>query len=376
MKQPPPDPPSIDQVLQNAPWRSLEEHLDGLTERVDSSLIKTARLLEEYREELLENNPELASRIQRPSPNALRAAEGLLSTGTIAAADGTLSPVPLLGGAKIQVGVAIVFNTGEVVDLVTRVFEVELTSEGDSAMEFFRNLRASRSVSNLLARAIMLLGERRLLLAQEADWRIVHGELFPYELRTGAGRPGQNLQPAFDMVGEYIASGQFLAVSEASNDIDILNAGIILEPGEYVVLKSLRDNLLSFLEGDSEIGLARANFADRDRHRFERFIESVGPDVSVVLSKAGPKPFLLECHTDRVEEAVSLFLADSLWTRGLQAEGSSVAVRGFPFHIDLADQVARTLFKGSEFRSFVEGRLYGLSVETGMLEIDPRRTRG
>ncbi|MGE3601159.1 MAG: hypothetical protein AB7N70_37080, partial [Dehalococcoidia bacterium] len=98
--------------------------------------------------------------------------------------------------------------------------------------------------------------------------------------------------------------------------------------------------------------------------------------VSVVLTKAGPKPFLLECHSDRVDEAVALFLADSLWTRGLASSGSAVAVRGFPFHIDLADQVAGTLFKGSEFRSYVEARLYALGVEIGLMEIDPRRTRG
>ena len=368
--------PSIDQVLQSAPWRSLEEHLDEIRERVDESLRNADQQRQEYRRELLERNPDLAGNILRPSAEKLAAAEGTLRSGTVAAADGTLSTVALLGGAKIQVGVAIVFNSGEVVDLVTRVFEAEITSPGESASEFFGNLRASRAVSNILARAIMLYGERKLLLEQEADWRIIHGELFPYELRTGAGRPNDNLGPAFDIINSYISTEQFIAVSEGPQDIDILNAGILLQPGEYVVIRSLSDSLTSFLEGDPEVGQQRANFAQREATSFRRFIEAAGPKVSVVLAKAGPKPFLLECHSDRIEEAVSLFLADSLWTRGLSSHGSSVAVRGFPFHIDLADQVARTLFKGSDFRNFVEARLYDLSVETGLLEIDPRRTRG
>jgi hypothetical protein len=44
----------------------------------------------------------------------------------------------LLGGSKIQVGVVIVFNSGEVVDLVTRIFEVELSSGATSGSEFTR----------------------------------------------------------------------------------------------------------------------------------------------------------------------------------------------------------------------------------------------
>jgi len=84
----------------------------------------------------------------------------------VAAADGTVSPVPLPSGSKIQIGVVIVFNRGEVVDLITRVFEHELVSVGGSARTFFSELRKARKVSNLLSRAVMLFGERRLLLHQ------------------------------------------------------------------------------------------------------------------------------------------------------------------------------------------------------------------
>jgi len=68
-------------------------------------------------------------------------------------------------------------------------------------------------------------------------------------------------------------------------------------------------------------------------------------------------------------------LADSLWTRGIAHDGTGSTIRGFPFHIDLADQVAGTLFKGSDFRKFVETRLFDIGVESGTFEIDPRRTR-
>ena len=67
------------------------------------------------------------------------------------------------------------------------------------------NLRTARSISNLLCRAIMLFGERRLLLEHNAEWRLLHSELIPHEVRTGAVQPEQNLPPAFQLVHDYIA---------------------------------------------------------------------------------------------------------------------------------------------------------------------------
>jgi hypothetical protein len=365
--------PSLLEILDSAPWQSMETHLDGLRESIDSSISANQRIREEYRQQLLSSG--LAVHIRRPTDSSFEHAKNILRTGTVAASDGTISPVPLLSGSKIQVGVVIVSNKGEVVDLVTRVFEAELATGAANARDFFVNLQLSRTFSNLLARAIMLFGERRLLLEHESDWRFMHGELIPHELRTGAGRPSQNLQPTFDLINAYIRDEKFVAVSEASNDIDILNAAIVLEPGEYIVIRSLEDTLTTFLDGDEETEQAGANFNTQHRSMFRNFIRAAGPQVAVVLVKAGPKPFLIECHVSRIEEAVSLFLIDSLWTRGLQVDGTAFTIRGFPFHIDLADQIARTLFKGSDFRNFVESRLFDIGLESGLFDIDPRRTR-
>ena len=364
---------TILQVLQNSPWENFEEHLNDLKDRVDNSVRRTNQLRSQYREELLSRDPELSTRILRPSLAKLNIARNLLTSGTIAASDGTISHVPLLGGSKIQVGVVIVFNKGEVFDYITKVFETEITQGANSAIDYFQNLRGTRKISNLLARAIMLYGERRLLLEHRADWRMIHGEILPHELRTGAGRPQDNLQPAFELVYEFIEKKNFIAISEASDDIDVLNAAIILEPGEYIVIKDLTSVLMQFLEGDDI--QAGANFNNTDKARFRDFIQKVGPEISIVLAKAGNKPFIIECHTSQIEDAIALFLADSLWTRGFEVEGSSLTVRGFPYHIDLADQVARTLLKGSEFQNFVESRLFDIGIESGFFDIDPRQTR-
>lgn len=373
---PPPGPirPSIGDIIARAPWSSLEVHIDGLQGRVETAIRESHGLRQRYREELLRDDPQLAEQVRRPSPSALQSAQKLLSNGTVAAADGTVSAVPLLSGSKIQVGVVIVFNRGEVVDLVTRVFEHEMVSQGGSARGHFADLRKARAVSNLVSRAVMLFGERRLLLDHEADWRLIHGELIPHELRTGAGRPDQNLPPTFGLINGYIASRHFIAVSEGTGDLDILNAAVLLEPGEYIVIRSLKDTLETFLEGDSQTGQARANFSQRDERLFRDFIAHAGPQVAVVLVRAGSKPFILECHNDCVEEAVALFMADSTWSRGI-GSGSAAAVRGFPFHIDLADQVAGTLFSGSDFERYVESRLVTMDVEQALFDIDARRTR-
>ncbi|MEW9553317.1 hypothetical protein [Nonomuraea sp. NPDC050783] len=145
----------------------------------------------------------------------------------------------------------------------------------------------------------------------------------------------------------------------------MLNAGIVLEPGEFIELRTLADDLTGFLDGDERAGTNRA-----------KFTAEVGPEVTALLIKAGHRPFLLECHRERVEAAAALFLADALWTRGLPDTGAPVTARGFPFPIDLADNVARTMFKGGEFRAFIETRLMELGVEHGLTDLDPRRTRG
>lgn len=366
---------SIEQFIQQSPWQSLEEHLNDLKERVDNSINKSHDLRAKYREELLRDNPGIQDSIKRPSQQALINAQELVTTGTIAASDGTISPVPLLGGSKIQVGVVIVFNHGNVVDWITKIFETEITEQANSAVEHFANLRGTRKISNILSRAIMLYGERKLLLEQQADWRMMHGEIIPHELRTGAGRPHMNLSLAFQLVHDYIATKNFIAVSEASDDIDILNAAIILEPGEYFIVKTLTQSLTLFLDGDSDTGQSKANFNQADERKFREFIQAIGDKISIVLVKAGNKPFLLECHSDRIEEAVALFMADALWTRGFAIDGSAFTIRGFPYHIDLADQIARTLIKGSDFQNFVESRLYDLGIEAGVFDIDPRKTR-
>ncbi len=374
MSNPPSQPrPTLEQVMHDYPWASFEKHLDDLKERVDNSINKSNKLRIRYREELLTSKPELHGEIKRPSVEALTNAEKLLMEGIVAASDGTISPVSVLGGSKIQVGVVIVFNKGKIVDFVTKIFEAEITKDTGRAIDYFQNLRGSRKISNLLARAIMLLGERKLLLDQNSDWRMLHGELMPHELRTGAGNPEKNLSIAFDITQKYIKTEKFIAVSEASDDIDVLNAAILLEPGEYIVIKDYTNELNLFLNGDEL--QAGANFNLRDKERFREFIRTYGPEVSIVLVKASNKPFLLECHTKKVEEAVALFMADSLWTRGFPSDGSALTIRGFPYHIDLADQIARTLLKGSDFQTFVESRLFDLGVENGMFEIDPRKTR-
>jgi hypothetical protein len=367
--------PSIAEVLDLAPWRDLEEHVSDWRERVDGSIRASQDLRRRYREELLADDPDLPSRIHRPSSEALARAKNLMQSGTVAAADGTVSQVPLVGGAKIQVGVAIVFNSGQVVDLVTRVFEHELASGAGTAKEYFARLRRTRQVSYLVSHAIMLFGERQQLMAQPADWRMIHGELIPHELRTGAGRPTDNLGPTFALIDRYITSGQFLACSESTSDLDVLNAAELLEPGEYIVIRSLGHKLRLFLEGDAENGTVAAKFADADARRFRAWMAAAGPQVAEVLVKAGQRPFLVECHVDHIDDAIALFLVDSLWMRGLALDGSQMAVRGFPFHIDLADQAAGTLFRASDFRGFVEHRLMEVSVEDGLFDLDPRRTR-
>ncbi|MEO3858534.1 hypothetical protein [Acrocarpospora sp. B8E8] len=196
---------SLADILAVAPWAELEEHINHLRERVDTAVLASHARRDRLRTEILSENPEIRARIRRPRPETLVWAKNLLRTGIVAAADGTIVAVPLLSGTKIQIGVVVVTNTGESVRLVTRAFEHELTASGETAREFFENLRKVHGRANLASRALMLFGERQILLAQEADWRMIHGQLIPFELRTGGDKPGENLPPVFDLLRRYVA---------------------------------------------------------------------------------------------------------------------------------------------------------------------------
>ena len=144
-----PDVRSLADIVSVAPWVALEHHIDRLRERVDASVLASHERREQLRAEILKNIPDVKSRIRRPPPEKMAWAKGLLRSGIVAASDGTFAAVPLLSGSKIQVGVVIVTNTGDSVRLVTRVFEHELTTTGDTAREFFENLRKVHGSSNL-----------------------------------------------------------------------------------------------------------------------------------------------------------------------------------------------------------------------------------
>lgn len=133
---------SIKETIASAGWVPLEEQLATLRQRVDASIHNAQRLRRVYRDELLAD-PALRAAVCTPTDTALERAVALLHEGTVAAADGTVQAVAMLGGSKIQVGVVIVPNTGKVVDLVTRVFEYELSSDADGAREFFSQLRGA-----------------------------------------------------------------------------------------------------------------------------------------------------------------------------------------------------------------------------------------
>ena len=367
--------PSIAEVLAAAPWRDLAEHVSDWRERVDGSIRASHDLRRRFREELLAADPDLPSRIHRPSPEALARAKDLMQSGTVAAADGTVSPVPLVGGARSKSEWSLCSTRAKwwiwLPGCLSTSWPRVLTrppsiSPGCAALGRCLTWLAMPSCSSASVSSFM---------AQPADWRMIHGELIPHELRTGAGRPADNLEPTFNLIDRYIATGRFLACSESTSDLDVLNAAEVLEPGEYVVIRSLEHKLRLFLEGDPENGTVAAKFADTDGRRFREWMAAAGPQVAEVLVKAGHRPFLLECHVDHIDEAVALFLVDSLWMRGMTLDGSQMAVRGFPFHIDLADQAAGRLFRASDFRGFVEHRLMEVSVEDGLFDLDPRRTR-
>src|SRR5207247_3586915 len=138
-------------------------------------------------------------------------------------------------------------------------------------------------------RAVMAYSERELALRRPEQWKFVHGELMPYELRTGLGRT-KALPQCLQLGSKLITNEHSIGVVEVSEDIDLLNAVEMLDKFEYLDARPLDHDLEQYLYGipdpdNPSQKLRGAHFNDTDEKQFEQFIKDYGSQVKVGIFK-------------------------------------------------------------------------------------------
>jgi len=350
-------------------WKDYETFMLGIDSEMEHDLQKSVQYRKKLREDLL-SCPEIREKI-RPGPDEAEKWESLLTWaekelfgGNVCAVDGSLSRYPMASGTRCRIGVVATSYRNNRVEKVLYVSEREFAEPSSTPYEHFNKLLESRRVSSMLLRALMLHCERQLALQRPGEWKFVHGELMPYELRTGLG-VYRALDECLDLGRKLIETKKVIGVIEDTTRIDLLNAGDILERGEFMEISDLKTELGVYLYGDDEKGISGAHFSRGGEEKFKSFIDSFAKDIRVGMFRVGYKPYLIQAHKDTFDEAVALVMRDAM----------NQSMRGFPLLIDYADTICHRLFSEGEFQKQIMHKIAKISPEMLGFETIARMTR-
>lgn len=350
-------------------WMDFDSFMQDFDVRLDKDIKKSLVERRKLRKVLLAN-PKIKETI-RPHEEDIEKWESLLEWageelfgGNVCGVDGTVSHYPMASGTRCRIGIVATSYKNNRIEKVLYVSERELAEKSKTPMEHFNKLLQGHRISNMLIRAIMLYGERQLALKRKEKWKFVHGELLPYELRTGLGAY-RAMNVSLEMGKKLIEEKTIIGVIEDTQRLDLLNAGTILERGQYMPVTDLKSELRIYLDGDEKKGRSGAHFNPKDRETFEKFIDDYAEHIRIGIFRVGYKPFLFQAHKDVFDEAAALFIKDSL----------NQPMRGFPLLIDYADAVCSKVLSAGDFRKQITSRIAKISPDALGFEMMARSTR-
>lgn len=342
-------------------WSTGESLADAFG-RVEQEIAEALEKEDDYRREIRKSLfPKLATKSDAPGaglyaatiPELEKVQRGLLFNGGVEAVDGTSVVHDTIPLTITQIGVSLVSYNGQQGTWAHRLFRRDLRSKvSDPLEEVFTVLerrekresqgREDESPSELARRGIMTYGERAVLKDKsQAQWRMGHGNLAPYELLTGFwSSQGERMRLSLDLISWYVEHKRFVFIPSAPRKRHLLMIGNALRPLEFAIIHTLKPEIDRYIE----TGGYREDSGVLPRMR--NFRDEVAPDVVVGLYRASAMspPYLFYAHKDYAQIAARIALADSI----LQEH------RGFPMLIDLADKVCGATFGVDSFISSVQ----------------------
>jgi len=322
-------------------WKDFESHARAISSDLSRDLAISAKQNERIRKEV-RDYLEKEYEIREVTKEQLDWAEDTLFGCQVCAVDGTHSTYPMLSGIRCRIGIAATSYRNKRTDGVVFVSEQHLHPPEASVLDVLKNRRSeSRLISNMLIRAIMFYMERKIGLDREEEWVMLNGPVIPYELRTGLGRL-RALEPCLTLCERALERKTVVGVIGTSSEPEIISLGLALNPGEYVRLRSFKEDLEEYLPA--------AHFNAADYARFQRFIESHGDMLDVGIYKAGQRAYIFHAHRERFDEAAAIVMRDSMFQ----------PLRSYPLLIDYADSLCTHLLASSDFRRMVD---FGLARE-------------
>ena len=292
-------------------------------------------------------NPQFIDTLQRT----------MLYSGRVCAADGTLARYATLSLVGAQIAISKVSYQGGTGLITSNIMhwgqELPRTV---TVVDIVQAIKSRKKIhgdglSNLFLYALMTYKEREVLLdTPPGTFKLIQGPIFPHEMLTGAGR-SKIMVTCLDLIKQMIDNGNYATIVSSSSDSHLLDLGMALNAGEYLVIDTGKDVLTNFLYEDGEhSNQLKAHYTRQKIEEygyqsqldiFEKFMNDYGPRVvrGVLRAHHMSRPYIFFCNADRVAEAVHILLADAAHT----------GPRGFPLLVDLADQYCSGSFKASEY---------------------------
>src|SRR5260370_316121 len=118
------------------------------------------------------------------------------------------------------------------------------------------------SLANIFLYALMTYKEREVLLdTPPGTFKLIQGPIFPHEMLTGAGK-GRVMVTCLDLIKQMINDRAYATIISSSSDSQLLDLGMALNAGEYLLVDTGTDVLMEFLyeDGDSS-NQSKAHFA-------------------------------------------------------------------------------------------------------------------
>ncbi len=272
----------------------------------------------------------------------------VLYTGRAVAADGTLARYATLSLVGAQIAVSKVSYQGDSGHLVTNIMHwgaqlPRKTTAADIAHAIRSRAGAVRdSLENVYLYAIMTYKEREILLSSPpGTFKLIQGPIFPHEMLSGAGKR-RVMTKSLELIGRLIDDGAYACIISSSANVELLDLGMALDAGEYLVVGSGADVLAEFKETAHYSNQPIEEYGFRSQIEiFDEFASTYGQRVvqGVLRAHTMSRPYVFFCNADRVEEAVHMLLADA----------ANTGPRGFPLLLDLADQHCSGSFQASEY---------------------------
>ncbi len=355
-------------------WKDFESFMIDFESKVDQDVQKSLEYRKKLKEELMKD-PNIREAILPRDfeidrwKRVLEQADQELFGGNVCAVDGTLSTYPMASGTRCRIGIVATSYRNNRIEKVLYVSEREFAEPSANAFDHYNKLVKSHRISSMLVRAIMLYSERKLALDRSEKWKFVHGELLPYELRTGLGAY-RALDQCLDLGKRLIEAKYVIAVIEDTTRLTLLNAGDVLERGQYMAVSDLKNELNIYLHGqvDPSTGeqiVSGAHFNPTDKEKFQKFIDSYAHNIRVGLFRVGYKPYLFMAHRDVFDEAAALVMQD----------GKNQPMRGFPMLIDYADNICKGMLSQGDFQRQIQSRIAKISPDALGFEMVARGTR-